>query len=51
MYTTIDPEAIIQEGREKLAKELNKSIEDLTEDEKDRALRMVGLCSLDFDIP
>lgn len=50
-FTTIDPSKIIQEGQEKLAKQLGKSVEELTEEEKERALRMVGLCPLDLDIP
>ena len=39
----------LQQSREKLAKELGKSVEELTEDEEETALRRIGLCSLDLD--
>ena len=37
-----------EEAKETLAKQLHKKVEDLTEDEEDKALAKIGLCPLDF---
>ena len=37
-----------EKAKEALAKQLHKKVEDLTEDEEDKALAKIGLCPLDF---
>lgn len=46
--TIVDNNKDYKKAKEALAKELNKRVEDLTEDEEDKALRKMGLCPLDF---
>ena len=38
----------LRKAKEALAKQLHKKVEDLTEDEEDKALAKIGLCQLDF---
>jgi len=49
--TVINPRKIIQENREKLAKQLNKSVEELTDSEETEALHMSGMSVLDLQVP
>ncbi len=46
--TIVDNSKDFEEAKEQLAKQLHKKVEDLTEDEKDKALAKIGLCPLDF---
>ncbi len=46
--TIVDNSKDYAEAKEHLAKKLHKKVEDLTEDEKDKALATLGLCPLDF---
>ncbi len=46
--TVVDNNKDYAEAKEQLAKQLHKKVEDLTEDEKDKALATLGLCPLDF---
>ena len=49
--TTMEQNARYQESLTKLAKELNKPVEQLTELERNEALNRIGLSVLDLDIP
>ena len=46
--TIVDNNKDYEAAKEAVAKELHKKVEDLTEDEEDRALARLGLCPLDF---
>ena len=46
--TVVDTKGDLRKNEEKLAKELGKKVEELTEDEEDKALAKMGLCPLDF---
>ena len=46
--TIVDNSKDYEEAKERLAKQLHKKVEDLTEDEEDKALAKMGLCPLDF---
>ncbi len=48
---TFDLDKDYQESKKKLAKELGKPVELLTDFEKDEALNRIGLSVLDLDIP
>ena len=47
----MEQNARYQESLTKLAKELNKPVEQLTELERNEALNRIGLSVLDLDIP
>ena len=46
--TIVDNSKDYEKAKEVLAKQLHKKVEDLTEDEEDKALAKIGLCPLDF---
>ena len=46
--TIVDNSKDYEKAKEALAKQLHKKVEDLTEDEEDKALAKIGLCPLDF---
>ncbi len=46
--TIVDNNKDFEEAKERLAKQLHKKVEDLTEAEEDKALGQLGLCPLDF---
>ena len=46
--TIVDNSKDFEEAKERLAKQLHKKAEDLTEEEEDKALAQIGLCPLDF---
>ena len=46
--TIVDNGKDYEEAKEALAKQLHKKVEDLTEDEEDKALAKIGLSPLDF---
>lgn len=46
--TIVDNSKDYEEAKEQLAKQLHKKVEDLTEEEEDKALAKMGLCPLDF---
>ena len=46
--TIVDNSKDYKKAKEALAKQLHKKVEDLTEDEEDKALAKIGLCPLDF---
>ena len=46
--TIVDNSKDFEEAKAQLAKQLHKKVEDLTEDEEDKALAQIGLSPLDF---
>ena len=46
--TVVDNSKDYEKAKAALAKQLHKKVEDLTEDEEDKALAKIGLCPLDF---
>ena len=46
--TIVDNSKDFDEAIAQLAKQLHKNVEDLTEDEEDKALAQIGLSPLDF---
>lgn len=46
--TIVDNSKDFEEAKAQLARQLHKKVEDLTEDEEDKALAKIGLCPLDF---
>lgn len=46
--TIVDNSKDFEEAKVQLAKRLHKKVEDLTEDEEDKALAQIGLSPLDF---
>ena len=46
--TVVDNSKDLEKAKVALAKQLHKKVEDLTEDEEDKALAKIGLCPLDF---
>lgn len=46
--TIVDNSKDFEEAKAQLAKQLHKKVEDLTEDEEDKALVQIGLSPLDF---
>lgn len=46
--TIVDNSKDFEKAKAQLAKQLHKKVEDLTEDEEDKALAQIGLSPLDF---
>ena len=49
--TVIDTSKDYQEAMKQVAKANDKAVEELTTKEKQQAMKSIGLCDLDFQIP
>ena len=49
--TVIDTSKDYQEALKQVAKANNKTVEELTSEEKEQAMQSIGLCDLDFQTP
>ena len=49
--TIVDTEKDYKQALKQVAKANNKTVEELTSEEKEQAMRSIGLCDLDFQMP